>query len=67
MEELFVTENLNIGKILEEIRAVGTTSVRTLDEDFRISLLEEAHHYSYEPEEEVVGSGEVGKATGLVL
>jgi hypothetical protein len=58
MEELFVTENLNIGKILEELWAVGTTSVRILDEDFRISLLEEAHHYSYEPEEEVVGSGE---------
>ena len=58
MEELFVTEDLNISKILEELRAVGTASVRILDEDFRISLLEEAQYYSYEPEEEVVGSGE---------
>ena len=58
MKEPFVTENLNIGKILEELWAVGTTSVYILDEDFRISLLEEAHHYNYEPEEEVVGSRE---------
>ena len=58
IEELFVPTNLNIGRILEELSSVGATSVRLLDEDFRVALLNEAHDYDYEPEDEIVGSGD---------
>ncbi len=56
IEELFVPTNLNIGRILEELSSVGATSVRLLEEDFRLALLEEAEGYVYQPEDEVVGS-----------
>ena len=58
IEELFVPPNLNIGRILEELSSVGATSVRLLDEDFRVALLKEAQDYDYEPEDEIVGSGD---------
>ena len=58
IEELFVPTNLNIGRILEELSSVGATSVRLLDEDFRVALLKEAQDYDYEPEDEIVGSGD---------
>jgi hypothetical protein len=58
IEELFVPTNLNIGSILEELSSVGATSVRLLDEDFRVALLKEAEDYDYEPEDEIVGSGD---------
>ncbi len=58
IEELFVPTNLNIGRILEELSSVGATSVRLLEEDFRLTLLEEAEGYVYRPEGEVVGSGD---------
>ena len=58
IEEFFVPPNLNIGRILEELSSVGATSVRLLDEDFRMALLEEAEDYDYEPEDEIVGSGD---------
>jgi len=56
IEELFVPANLNIGRILEKLSSVGATSVRLLEEDFRLALLEEAEGYVYQPEDEVVGS-----------
>jgi hypothetical protein len=56
IEELFVPTNLNIGRILEKLSSVGATSVRLLEEDFRLALLEEAEGYVYQPEDEVVGS-----------
>lgn len=58
IEELFVPTSLNIGRILEELSSVGATSVRLLDEDFRVALLKEAEDYDYEPEDEIVGSGD---------
>jgi hypothetical protein len=58
MEELFILHDFDITKILEELSAVGTTSVRILNEDFRKVLLKEAEGYTYKPEEETVGSKE---------
>ena len=43
---------------MEELSSVGTTSVKILDEDFRVTLLEEAEGYNYKPEDEIVGSGD---------
>ena len=56
--ELFVPTKLNAERILEELSSVGTTSVRLLEEDFRVALLKEAQDYDYEPEDEIVGSGD---------
>jgi hypothetical protein len=58
IEEFFVPPNLNIGRILEELSSFGATSVRLLDEDFRVALLKEAEDYDYEPEDEIVGTGD---------
>ncbi len=58
IEELFVPTNLDIGTILEGLSSVGATSVGLLDEDFRLALLEEAEGYVYQPEDEIVGSGD---------
>ncbi len=58
IEKLFVPTNLNIGRILEELSSVGATSVKLLDADFRLALLEEAEGYVYQPEDEIVGSGD---------
>ena len=57
-QKLFLPINLDIGKILEGLWFLGATSVRILDEDFRVTLLKEAGDYVYEPEEELVGSGD---------
>jgi hypothetical protein len=57
IEELFVPTNLNTDRILEELSSVGATSIRFLEEDFRVALLEEAEGYTYQPEDEIVGSG----------
>ncbi len=56
MKKLFVPGDLDIGRILEELSSVGATSVRILDEGFRMALLREAEGYDYEPEDEIVGS-----------
>ncbi len=56
MEEIFVPSELDIGEILEQLSSVGATSVRILDEEFRLALLKEAEGYSYEPEDVIVGS-----------
>ncbi len=58
IEELFVPTNLSTDRILEELSSVGATSVRLLEEDFRVALLEEAEGYTYQPEDEIVGSGD---------
>ena len=58
IEELFVSTNLNTERILEELSSVGATSVRLLEEDFRVALLKEAEGYTYQPEDEIVGSGD---------
>ena len=58
MEKRFLPIDLDIGKILEGLWFLGATSVRILDEDFRAALLKEAGDYVYEPEEELVGSGD---------
>jgi hypothetical protein len=58
IEELFVPTNLSTDRILEELSSVGATSVRLLEEDFRVALLEEAEGYTYQPEGEIVGSGD---------
>ncbi len=58
MENLFVPDDLGIGRILKELSSVGATSVKVLDPDFRMALLREAEGYDYEPEDEVVGSGD---------
>ncbi|MDQ4001954.1 MAG: hypothetical protein M3283_13385, partial [Actinomycetota bacterium] len=58
IEELFVPTNFNIGRIFEELSSVGATSIRLLTEDFRLALLEEAEGYVYQPEDEIVGSGD---------
>jgi hypothetical protein len=56
IEELFLSTSLNTDRILEELSSVGATSVRLLDEDFRVALLKEAEDYDYEPEDEIVGT-----------
>jgi hypothetical protein len=58
IEELFLPTNLSADSILEELSSVGATSVRLLEEDFRVALLEEAEDYDYEPEDEIVGMGD---------
>jgi hypothetical protein len=58
MEDLFVSTSLDIGGILQELSSLGATSLRILDERFRMALLEEAESYVYEPEDEIVGSGD---------
>lgn len=37
---------------------MGATSVRVLEEDFRLALLKEAQDYDYQPADEFVGSGD---------
>jgi hypothetical protein len=57
MENFFQSTNFDVGTILDEISSVGATSVRILDEGFRIALLKEAESYEYEPADEAVGIG----------
>jgi hypothetical protein len=56
MQELFILDDFNITKILEELSSIGATSIRILNEDFRMALLNEAEGYTYKQEEEIVGS-----------
>jgi hypothetical protein len=58
IEELFLPTNHNTDSILEELLSVGATSIRLLEENFRVALLEEAEDYDYQPEDEIVGSGD---------
>ena len=58
MEGLFLPDYFDIHRILEKLSTVGAASVKILNEGFRKSLLEEAECYTYEPEDEVVGTGD---------
>ena len=58
VEDLLVSEALDIHKVLRELYSVGATSVRLLDEKLRSALLEEAESYAYKQEQEVVGSAQ---------
>lgn len=58
IREVFILDDFDIIKILEELSSIGATSVRILNEDSRMSLLKEAEGYIYKPEDEIVGSGD---------
>jgi hypothetical protein len=58
MEGLFLTDYFDIHRILEKLSTVGAASAKILNEGFRKSLLAEAECYTYEPEDEVVGTGD---------
>jgi hypothetical protein len=58
MENLFVLDCLDLGRILEELSSVGAASLRILKEGFRMALLKEAEGHEYKPQDEVVGSGD---------
>ena len=57
MGDFFLPRNLDTASILKDLTSLGATSIRLLDEDFRVALLKEAQDYTYEPEDEIVGSG----------
>ncbi len=57
MGDFFLPRNLDTASILKDLSSLGATSIRLLDEDFRVALLKEARDYTYEPEDEIVGSG----------
>ena len=57
MGDFFLPRNLDTASILKDLSSLGATSIRLLDEDFRVALLKEAQDYTYEPEDEIVGSG----------
>lgn len=58
MGDFFLPCNLDIASILGDLSALGATSTKILDEDSRVSLLREARNYNYQPEDEIVGSGD---------
>lgn len=58
MNRFFLLHNFDIDEILDCLLSVGATSIKLLDERFRMALLQEAKGYSYRPEEEIVGSGD---------
>ena len=57
MGDFFLPRDLDTASILKDLSSLGATSIRLLDEDFRVALLKEAQDYTYEPEDEIVGSG----------
>ncbi len=57
MGDFFLPRNFDTASILKDLSSLGATSIRLLDEDFRVALLKEARDYTYEPEVEIVGSG----------
>jgi hypothetical protein len=57
MGDFFLTRNLDTASILKDLSSLGATSIKLLDEDIRVALLKEARDYTYEPEDEIVGSG----------
>ena len=58
VEDLLISEALDIHKVLRELYSGGATSVRLLDEKLRLALLEEAEGYDYKQEQEVLGSAQ---------
>ncbi|MDQ5851366.1 MAG: hypothetical protein M3380_04700 [Chloroflexota bacterium] len=57
-QQLFVLDEFDIVKILDELVRIGATSIKVLTDEFRMVLLQEAEGYVYEVEDEVVGSGD---------
>jgi hypothetical protein len=57
MGDFFLPRNLDTASILKDLSSLGATSIRLLDEDFRVAILKEAQDYTYEPEDEIVGGG----------
>jgi len=57
IQEIFILDDFDMNRILEELSLIGASSVKILTEDFRLSLLKEAEAYTYEKAEEVIGSG----------
>ena len=57
-QQLFVLDDFDIARILDELVRIGATSVKLLTDEFRMALLQEAEGYVYEAEDEVVGSGD---------
>jgi hypothetical protein len=57
MSQLFTLQDFEIHRIINELAAIGATSVPLLSEDFRLALLQEAASYPYTPQAEVVGNG----------
>ncbi len=58
MQELFIPLNVDVNEIVEKLSSMGATSIRLLNEQFRLSLLKEAESYTFKLEDEVVGSGD---------
>ncbi|NIR31617.1 MAG: hypothetical protein GWN84_20360 [Gammaproteobacteria bacterium] len=58
MVDRLLADNFDIGAILEALRSLGATSVRCMDEEYRVVLAEEAARCAYRPGEAVVGSGD---------
>jgi len=58
MKDFFTLDQFNIYKILEELNDIGAISIKVLNQDFRLCLLNEAESYIYTPEAEIVGSGD---------
>jgi hypothetical protein len=56
--DFFSLDMLNLEPLFRQMEERGAVSHPLLAEDFRQALLEEAGGYTYQPEEEVVGSGE---------
>lgn len=54
----FILGTFNIRSITHELQTIGATSIRILNEDFRLGLLEEAKGYTFAPADPVVGSGD---------
>lgn len=58
MQPEFLAGRTDISKVLERLLESGAISLKILSEDYRLALLEEARVYTFQPLEEVVGSGE---------
>ncbi len=56
--DIFTQETIDLGPLIQHLEELGACSTPLLREDFRLMLLKEANGYSYQPEDEVVSSGE---------
>jgi hypothetical protein len=58
MNDILDSNGLDLNRLMEEIGTIGAASFKVLNENFRRSLLSEAKIYTYQPAQEVIGSGE---------
>lgn len=58
MERFTKGYKLDFTQLFRDLSSVGATSFKILDENLRLSLLQEAQGYTYRPLPEIVGSGE---------